>query len=93
MCGRFVFDAGTNFSSVSRHFNAVPGMADTLLKKNVMLPQGVTRHVINGRVLRLNYPIEMLKKGTPEREKQTFFADFLKHTNLRYYEESTYMAE
>ena len=65
----------------------------SLLKKGVVLPAGITRHIINGRVLGINYPIKMLGEDVTDEEKQQFFANFLKTIQLRYYEESTFMAE
>lgn len=65
----------------------------SLLEKGITLPTGITRHVINGRALRINYPIAMLGKGVTEREKQNYFKNFLKNLNLRFYEESTFVVE
>lgn len=65
----------------------------TLMEKGIILPTGITRHVINGRVLRINYPISMLKKEIKEKEKVSFFKKFLQNLNLRFYEESTYVVE
>ncbi len=64
-----------------------------LMQRSVTLPQGITRHVVNGRVLGINYPVTMLEKGTPLKEKEAYFAHFLKTTHLRFYEESTFMVE
>ncbi len=65
----------------------------SLLKKGIVLPAGITRHIINGRVLGINYPIAMLAKKIPNEEKQKYFAHLLKTIQLRYYEESTFMVE
>lgn len=63
----------------------------SLMEKGVTLPTGITRHVINGRVLRINYPIAMLIKKA--RKKEEFFKDFVNKLNLRFYEESTFVVE
>ncbi len=65
----------------------------SLLKKGIVLPAGITRHIVNGRVLGTNYPIAMLKKDVNEKKKQEFFLEFIKNLQLRLYEESTYMVE
>lgn len=65
----------------------------TLMKHNVELPQGITRHIVNGRVLRINYPIEKLKRTVPMREKESYFRSFFADINLRYYEEPTLIVE
>lgn len=64
-----------------------------LMKAGITLPAGVTRHIINGRVIGLDYPIEKLKKDIPTKEKKKFFKDFIKSKKLRFYEESVYVAE
>ncbi len=65
----------------------------SLLKKGITLPAGITRHVINGRVLRINYPLEMLSPEKTGKEKLRYFEDFIKNINLRFYEESTFMVD
>lgn len=65
----------------------------SLMKKDIMLPQGITRHIINGRVLRINYPIEMLKEELTLEKKEKYFQQFLEKVNYRFYEESTFMVE
>jgi len=65
----------------------------TLLGKGMVLPQGITRHIVNGRILRINYPLDSLQAKTPGKTKLQFFQNFLKAINLRYYEESTFMVE
>ncbi|EKD87439.1 MAG: hypothetical protein ACD_36C00081G0003 [uncultured bacterium] len=64
-----------------------------LMKKSITLPQGVTRHIVNGRVLNIDYPIKMLHKDTPNTEKRKYFENFLKNLQLRFYEESTFVVE
>lgn len=56
-----------------------------------LLPAGLTRFIIPGRILRLNADLERLKKEEPLRAKQRWFHDFLEHklaqSRLRYYQE------
>lgn len=64
-----------------------------LMQSGVKLPTGITRHLVQGRVLGLNYPLEMLKKGVKTKEKEKFFEEYMKKIKLRYYEESTFISE
>ena len=65
----------------------------SLMKKGLRLPQGITRHIVNGRLLRINYPIPMLKKGLATSKKKAFFKDFVEGLSVRYYEESTWVVD
>ncbi|HJY98496.1 MAG TPA: hypothetical protein VJ227_02155 [Patescibacteria group bacterium] len=65
----------------------------SLIRSGITLPTGVTRHIVNGRVLRINYPLAMLEKKAPLRKKKRFFKEFLDNLNLRFYEESTFVVE
>jgi hypothetical protein len=64
-----------------------------LLKKGITLPQGITRHIVNGRLLRINYPLEMLKNGTGVGKKKAFFKSFTEELTVRFYEESTFVVD
>jgi threonine dehydratase len=56
-----------------------------------LLPAGLTRFVIPGRILRLNADLERLKRDEPLAEKRAWFNDFLggklSRSRLRYYQE------
>lgn len=65
----------------------------SLMQKGITLPAGITRHIIKGRTLRINYPVEMLKKGISLVNKTKYFNKFLSELDFRFYEESTYMVE
>ena len=58
------------------------------------LPPGVSRHIINGRALRLNYPMERLRADLPLEDKnehlQQWVREKLATRSVRYYAESTY---
>ena len=58
------------------------------------LPAGITRHVIPGRALRLNIPLEVLADtGRSVEEKNRWLASWVAERvaqkNVRFYEEST----
>ncbi len=56
-----------------------------------LLPAGLTRFVIPGRILRLNADLERLKRDEPPAEKRAWFNEFLggklSRSRLRYYQE------
>lgn len=56
-----------------------------------LLPAGLTRFVIPGRILRLNADLERLKRDEPLAEKRAWFNEFLagklSRSRLRYYQE------
>jgi hypothetical protein len=56
-----------------------------------LLPAGLTRFIIPGRILRLNADLERLKRDEPFAEKRAWFNHFLEEklarSRLRYYQE------
>ncbi|MEZ4666878.1 MAG: hypothetical protein R3E39_02970 [Anaerolineae bacterium] len=59
------------------------------------LPPGITRHIINGRALRVNYPLSALRDTTYNlKEKNlalnTWIQDKLAKRQIRYYAEASY---
>jgi hypothetical protein len=66
-----------------------------LARQGGRVPAGVTRHVIPGRALRLNFPIDVLADGRSLDEKnawlQTWLRAKLVNQEMRYYQESTYL--
>jgi hypothetical protein len=56
-----------------------------------LLPAGLTRFVIPGRILRLNADLERLKRDEPLPAKRAWFSEFiankLARSRLRYYQE------
>ena len=66
-----------------------------LARDEELLPTGLTRHLIQGRALRINYPLSILKSDDPVADKNAHLADWLKQKMLakevRYYAESTYL--
>ncbi|MGJ3240481.1 MAG: hypothetical protein ACFE0Q_17365 [Anaerolineae bacterium] len=64
-------------------------------QQQAFLPPGVSRHIIQGRALRLNYPLEALRDThiTLEQKNeqlQTWIRKKLAMRSVRYYAESTY---
>lgn len=65
------------------------------VRHNAHLPSGVTRHIIHGRALRVNYPMELLRNAdTDLSEKnsnlQKWVQEQLANRRVRYYAETTY---
>ena len=58
------------------------------------LPPGVSRHIIHGRALKLNYPMDKIRADLPLEEKnqhlQQWMREKLANRSVRYYAESTY---
>ena len=64
-------------------------------KYNAYLPAGVSRHIVHGRALRVNYPIEKLRDGAvrlhdKNSELKHWLQDKLENRHVRYYAEATY---
>lgn len=59
------------------------------------IPPGLTRHVIHGRALRVNYPLEALRAGGSLSEKNdalaTWMQDKMAQKRVRFYAESTFL--
>lgn len=59
------------------------------------LPPGISRHVVQGRVLQLNYPMDILRHDDGHIEEknqqlQSWMVDRFKNRSVRFYAESTY---
>lgn len=64
-------------------------------KHNAYLPAGVSRHIVHGRALRVNYPIALLRDENVLLDEknnalQTWLQDRLAQRKVRYYAEATY---
>lgn len=63
-------------------------------KNHAYLPPGVSRHIIHGRALKLNYPLDALKADLPLEQKnqdlQKWMQAKLANRTVRYYAEATY---
>ena len=58
------------------------------------LPPGVSRHIIHGRALNVNYPMERLRASLPLEEKDQQFQEWMRQQyakrSVRFYAESTF---
>ncbi len=64
-------------------------------KHQAFLPAGVSRHIVHGRALRINYPIAALRDENTRLEDknqalQSWLQDRLANRKVRYYAEATY---
>ncbi len=66
-----------------------------LAQSGLRVPAGITRHVIHGRALRLNYPLEKLSAAAPLEVKNQELLNWIhsrfEQRGVRYYAESTYL--
>lgn len=66
-----------------------------LARDGELLPTGLTRHLIQGRVLRVNYPLSELKSREPLEVKNARLQDWLKRKmaskEVRFYGEMTFL--
>lgn len=65
------------------------------VKENAHIPPGITRHIIQGRALKINYPLKKLIDGTKSLEEKNkalseWFNEKVNNRHVRYYAESTY---
>ena len=62
--------------------------------ERAFLPPGVSRHIVHGRALNVNYPMERLRAETPLEAKndilQTWLREQYAARSIRYYAESTF---
>jgi hypothetical protein len=75
-----------------------PYTPDDILKlatTGMVVPTGITRHIISPRALRVNMPISVLMSGDSLEEKTAWWHDQLKRklaaNEMRLYQESTYL--
>lgn len=59
------------------------------------LPAGVSRHIVHGRAVRVNYPLDLLRDENVSLEEknaqlQSWLVNKVAHRHVRYYAESTY---
>lgn len=75
--------------------NYEPSEVMALARDEELLPTGLTRHLIQGRALRLNYPLAELKSEEPLEAKNARLAAWLQQKlatkEVRYYAEATYL--
>jgi L-serine kinase (ATP) / ParB family transcriptional regulator, heme-responsive regulator len=72
-----------------------PAEVMALARDGELLPTGLTRHLIHGRVLRVNYPLSDLKSGESLEVKNAKLKEWLKQKmkskEVRFYGEMTYL--
>ncbi|MBM4423737.1 MAG: hypothetical protein FJ030_10135 [Chloroflexi bacterium] len=75
--------------------NYEPSEVMALARDGELLPAGLTRHLIQGRALRINFPLSELKSGAPLEEKNAKLAEWMRNKmakkEVRYYAEATYL--
>lgn len=75
------------------HFEPVEVM--DLAQSGLRVPPGLTRHIIHGRALRINYPLEKLQAKLSLKEKNAELSEWVRSSfearNVRFYAESTYL--
>jgi hypothetical protein len=66
-----------------------------LARQGAYLPPGITRHVVPGRALRINFPLSILADDRTIEEKNAWLQDWMRQKllkkEIRYYQESTYL--
>jgi hypothetical protein len=66
-----------------------------LAQAQAVLPAGITRHLIPGRALRVNAPLDVLRDSRPLSEKQAWLDGWLRERRadrgVRYYAEPTFL--
>jgi hypothetical protein len=66
-----------------------------LARAEAVLPAGITRHIIPGRALRVNAPLDLMSDGRPLDEKQAWLDAWVsRHRSshgVRYYAEPTFL--
>jgi hypothetical protein len=72
-----------------------PSEVIALARDGELLPPGLTRHLIQGRALRINYPLSELQSDTPLAEKNARLTEWIRRKlatkEVRYYAESSYL--
>ncbi len=75
--------------------NYEPVEVIALARDGELMPTGLTRHLIQGRALRVNYPLSELKSGDSLEAKNARLAEWLRTKmatkEVRYYAEATYL--
>jgi hypothetical protein len=75
--------------------NYDPAEVLMLTRDRVLMPAGLTRHLIQGRAMRLNYPLEFFSGSEPIEAKNARLQAWLEEKSaaraIRYYAEATYL--
>lgn len=85
----------TNLTGLVVFPNYEPAEVMALARDEELLPTGLTRHLIQGRALRINYPLADLQSGDSLETKNARLGSWLKQKlatkEVRYYAEATYL--
>jgi hypothetical protein len=98
----------TNSENLKELLNTYTGMAAAFIypqyelvevidvtQSGFKLPPGLTRHIVHGRALRLNYPLDLLTGSATIEEKNTQLLEWtqerFKQRRVRFYAEATYL--
>lgn len=72
-----------------------PGEIVQLALNGARVPMGITRHIIPGRALRVNLPLDVLERAQPLEEKNQWLDAWLeqkmKNRNVRFYQEPVFL--
>ncbi len=72
-----------------------PAEIQQLALNGSKLPAGITRHIIPGRVMRLNIPLDVLQSHDPLEKKNQWLAEWIKlkmrERHVRYYQEPVFL--
>lgn len=75
--------------------NYEPVEIQELASDGIRIPPGITRHIINGRALRINYPLDTLTAPTTLEKKNAALQDWIRSKmsdkRVRYYAETTFL--
>ncbi|MGF1504097.1 MAG: hypothetical protein GYB64_04815 [Chloroflexi bacterium] len=90
-------DAFPDWTAVVRYMHFTPDDVRRIITLNVFAPAGVTRHIVQGRALRVNVPMDLLRADMPLAEKNKQLHNEI-HTKfaqrqVRLYTEATYVYE
>lgn len=98
----------TNTDNIEQLLTLYPGMSSTIVfpkydpvevidlaQSGLKVPPGITRHIIDGRALRVNYPLEYLTTDISLEEKNRMLEAWVlkrfEERKVRFYAEATYL--
>lgn len=90
-----LLDAYPNMAGAIIYPRYEPAEILELAHSGLHVPPGLTRHIVHGRALRINYPLDRLKSDEPLSKKnaqlKSWVQDKFRERTVRYYAESTYL--
>ena len=83
------------FSAVMMFPQFTPDEIKKIALKNNLLPAGITRHIIPGRALHVNIPLDVLKEDKSLKQKNAWLQNWLTEKvfkkEARHYEEGVFL--